>query len=94
MWQISGDAMAYLEKRQSTVLTVEQPIPVSGCCIHIAEPPGVKLGEPKAGERYTPLEVQGVKVYIPPHLLNLDLTIDVTKFWRKEKLVIEGWKLV
>lgn len=104
MWKISPEALAYLNKQQIQELTVDQPVTVSGCCIQVSEPPGVRAGEPLwaglkpgvqvGGGSFAVLEVEGIKLNVPSHLAGLDLTIDLTRFWRREKLVIEGWNLV
>ncbi|MHB1404626.1 MAG: hypothetical protein ACYCV0_03430 [Desulfitobacteriaceae bacterium] len=104
MWKISPEAMAYLAKQQVQELTVDQPVTVSGCCIQVSEPPRVRMGEPLqtrlrpgvqgGGGSYVVLEVEGIKLNVPSHLAALELTIDLTWFFRREKLVIEGWNLV
>ncbi|KLU62468.1 hypothetical protein CEB3_c12030 [Peptococcaceae bacterium CEB3] len=101
MWTISPEALAYLRKSGSASLTVDQPLIVDGCCLQISEPPAVYLGEPKpaSGKKrspgsYTALEVHGIKLHVPSHLSRLDLIIDLTRFFRREKLVVEGWNLV
>lgn len=100
MWKISPEAMAYLAKQQVQELTVDQPVTVSGCCIQVSEPPRVRMGEPLqtglqgGGGSYAVLEVEGIKLNVPSHLTTLELTIDLTQFFGREKLVIEGWNLV
>lgn len=100
MWKISPEAMTYLAKQQVQELTVDQPVTVSGCCIQVSEPPRVRTGEPpqaglqSGGGSYAVLEVEGIKLNVPSHLAALELTIDLTRFFRREKLVIEGWNLI
>lgn len=104
MWKISSEAMTYLSKEAIRELTVDQPLTVSGCCIQISEPPKVRVGANLRSEsgsgirgdggRYVALEVEGIKLNIPTYLTGLELTIDLTRFFHREKLVIEGWNLV
>lgn len=106
MWKISPEAIAYLVKQQVHELTVEQPVTVSGCCIPVSEPPRVRVGQESErvvqlenkqtcdGDRYVVLDVEGIRLNIPSYLADVELTIDLTRFWRRERLVIEGWNLV
>lgn len=106
MWKISAEALAYLAKQEVKELTVEQPACISGCCIPVSEPPRIRLGrgqeaasgsedsQSRAGERYVMLEVEGIKINMPSYLAGVDVTIDLTRFLRREKLVIEGWNPV
>lgn len=101
MWTISPEALAFLEKNGARILTVDQPVVVDGCCLQISEPPAVYLGEPKSivGKKrntgsYMALEVEGIRIHVPSYLSRLNLMIDLTRFFWKEKLVVEGWNLV
>jgi hypothetical protein len=100
MWTISPEALSFLEKREAKMITVDMPVIVNGCCLQISEPPSVYLGELKVRKGlkvsegcYTVLDVHGIKINVPSHLCNMNLEVDLTRFFRKEKLVIEGWNL-
>ncbi|MGC7871849.1 hypothetical protein ACPUYX_10015 [Desulfosporosinus sp. SYSU MS00001] len=100
MWTISPEALAFLERREVKTISVDMPIIVNGCCLQISEPPPVYLGELKVRKglkisegSYTALEVQGIKLNVPSHLRNMNLMVDLTRFFHREKLVVEGWNL-
>lgn len=104
MWKISPKALDYLAKQQVKEITVDQPLIISGCCIPVSEPPKVRIGEvlrytnnpdgKDNGNLYVTKHVEGIKVNIPSYLIGLEVTIDLTQFLQRKKLVIEGWNLV
>ncbi|AFM43358.1 hypothetical protein Desaci_4517 [Desulfosporosinus acidiphilus SJ4] len=100
MWTISPEAFDFLEKSGVKTISVDMPVIINGCCLQISEPPLVHLGELKvrkgletAPGSYTVIEVQGIRINVPSHLSNMNLVVDLTRFFRREKLVIEGWNL-
>jgi hypothetical protein len=90
--EFSEEALAYVGERKSPVV-IDLPYKVSGCCFDLAEPPSVRLGEPKDMAGYVRQDSPGVTLYVPRCLSDAHaLTIRVRSFLGFRTLVVDGWK--
>jgi len=56
------------------------------------ECPSVRFGIPANPGTFESLTVNDAVVYIPRSISGLDLRIEVSRFFRLKKLVVEGWR--
>jgi hypothetical protein len=90
--EFSEEALAYVAERKSPVV-IDLPYEVSGCCFAVAEPPSVRLGEPKDMAGYVRQDFPGVTLYVPRCLSDAHaLCIRVRRFLGFRGLVVDGWK--
>ena len=93
MWKISPEALAYVRANGGEA-TVGIPVTVTGCCLHITEAPEVRLGKPAQTQGYMRLDVQDAALYVPADLADLELGLELVRFFRRQRLVVEGWKVL
>lgn len=93
MWTISPEALAFVRANGGEA-AVGIPVTVTGCCMHITEAPEVRLGKPAQPEGYTRLDIQDAVLYVPVTLAEAELSLELTRFFRRPRLVVEGWKVV
>ncbi len=93
MWKISPEALAYVWEHGGEA-TVGLPVTVTGCCMHITEAPEVRLGKPVKPQGYVRLDVQDAALYVPADLADSELSLELVRFFRRQRLVVEGWKVL
>lgn len=67
--------------------------PEINCCFHIVDIPSLRSGEPRELSKFDKVCFDGAVIFVPKNFPEHQLTISVTSFFGRKKLVLEGWHL-
>jgi hypothetical protein len=93
MLTITPEAKEIIESRDKTVF-LDMPVAIRGCCFDLQERPVVRFGAPFKKEYFVQKLIDGITVFVPDVITELELTITVSSFFGRKKLVIEGWRYI
>jgi len=88
---ITPEAVSIIVKQNNTIF-LEMPKLIRNCCFDLQECPSVRIGEPRNTKDYDRKIVQGVTVFLPRHLPEFALTVTVSSFFGRKRLVVDGWR--
>lgn len=91
MLKITPEALSIIQN-QGKPIFLELPKLIRNCCFDLQECPSVRVGEPRNAAGYEKRTVQDVTVYLPRHLPDFPLTIAVSSFLGRKRLVVDGWR--
>ena len=66
---------------------------LNSCCIPFQPAPTVRFGSPHNPQQYEEETIDGLQVFIPHHLPDVPLEIQLSTFMGIKRLIVEGWKL-
>jgi hypothetical protein len=91
MLTISPEAAEIIRQQGKTVF-LDLPRAITSCCFDFRECPTVRLGNPHNPDAYSVLDIDGVTVFVPHVIIDIDLSIEVASFLGFKRLIIEGWR--
>jgi hypothetical protein len=92
MITITEKAIHFIGEKNNAPIFLDVP-PLIGGCIHLKECPSVQFGEPREIEKFDRQTIQGIILFVPHEISDIDLTINLSSFLGFKKLVVEGWHL-
>jgi hypothetical protein len=93
MLTISPEAKELIEGREKTVF-LDMPVAIKGCCFELQERPVVRFGAPAKKEDFVQKLIDGITVFVPDCITEVELTITVSSFFGRKKLFVEGWRYI
>ncbi|MGO9379020.1 MAG: CC/Se motif family (seleno)protein [Dissulfurispiraceae bacterium] len=91
MLTITPEALSVIIKHNKPIF-LELPKLIRNCCFDLQECPSVRIGEPGNTRDYDKKIVQEVTVFLPWRLQDHALTITVSNFFGRKRLVVDGWR--
>jgi hypothetical protein len=93
MLTISPEAKELIESREKTVF-LDMPVAIRGCCFDLQERPVVRFGTPCKKGDFVQKVIDGITVFVPDCITEVELTITVSSFFGRKKLFVEGWRYI
>jgi hypothetical protein len=91
MLTFTPEALSIIRKQDKPIF-LELPKLIRNCCFDLQECPSVRIGEPRNEQDYEKRIVQEVTVYLPRRLPEFALTITISSFLGRKRLVVDGWR--
>jgi hypothetical protein len=91
MLTLSREA-AEIIRRQGKSVFLDMPKAITGCCFDLQECPTVRFGTPRDPEAYLSLDIDGIPVFVPRVIADINLSIEVASFLGCKRLIVEGWR--
>jgi hypothetical protein len=91
MLTITQEAKEFILDK-NTPFYIDVP-PEIGCCFHVVDTPVLRPGEPKNPDSFDKVTFDAAVVFVPRKFPDHELTVSITRFLGRKKLVLEGWHL-